>query len=159
MLVATSLQQSQYLVVAHDTREFSGAPLDLDDIVMETVHTQPPDFIERLIPALEGPMSYYAAALEPAVRNALEKSVNRGKRGRKPNIALSILIADCNRAYWTAMGRDPKKPYEHQDRHGYLHQSPCVRLARQIHMKVTGKPYPQTMEWQARHARQITFRG
>lgn len=159
MLDTTSLQQAHYLLVVCDAHELPDWSLDVEYVFGESIQTQPPDFIERLIPALKGPMSYYAAALEPAVRNALGKSVNRGKRGRKPNIALSILIADCNRTYWTTMGEDPKKPFEHQDKHGKLHQSPCVRLARQIHMKVTGNPYPQTMEWQARHARHITFRG
>jgi len=159
MPATTSLQQSRYLLAVGDTHELSDWSIDVKYVFRESIHAQQPDFIERLIRALKDPMSYYAAALEPAAKNALGKSVNRGRRGRKPNIAVSVLIADCNRAYWTAAGESPKRPFEHQDKHGKLHQSPCVRLAKQIHMKVTGNPYPQTMEWQARHARHITFRG
>jgi len=84
------------------------------------------------------------------------RSINRGKRGRKPNFALSILISDCNRAYWSAMGRDPEPPFERRSRSGVLKQSPCISLARHIHEIITGQPYPWTMQRQAKIAQQIT---
>ena len=156
MRVTTSPRRSRYSVVVHDALTLSNQSLGLHLLFRGSIHRRPSDFIDNLISELRGPVSYYAAGLGPPARSAIGGSINSGKRGRKPNIALSILISDCNRAYWAAMGRDPEPPFERFSRSGVLKQSPCVALARHLHEAITGQQYPWTMERQAKIARRMT---